>query len=223
MAGNIEAVLFDLDDTLGDWATAVDAAIAVAFDGLPADGERERVREALREMTHEWREGRIVNRNHWCLFGEDPPWPTSLKGRDVFPRLEAAFRAAVMPRKYADTAVLAELRSTYRIGLLTNNPYGKTALSEYELLEHFDAVVMMDDPYRKPHRRAFEEGCEAMGCDPARIAFVGDSLANAIEGAVAAGLVPIWIDRFNDNYPLRAGIHRIETLSELPSLLSSLG
>ena len=70
--------------------------------------------------------------------------------------------------------------------------------------------------------QAIEDGCRAMGCEPARIALVGDSLANDVEGALAAGMVPIWVDRFGDGYSPGEGVYRIETLFELPELLRSL-
>lgn len=224
MARNIEAVLFDLDDTLGDWETAIEAALAVAFASGSSQEAKARVRQAMHAITHELRDGQVVNRNHWMLWRPDGThWRDVLGDDALVPHLDTAFASAARPTKYTDCSVLAELHARYRIGLLTNNPYGKTALEEYGLIEHFDAVVMMDDPYRKPHPRAFEEGCAAIACEPGRIAFVGDSLANDVEGALAAGLIPVWIDRFNDNCSLPPGVYRIESLLELPALLHALG
>ena len=219
MGGRIEALLFDLDDTLGDWATAVENAVALA--GL-AEDELARTRAVLREFVRIRREGLVVDRQHWRLFNEHLDWERVLEDRVLAATLQAAFRTATMPRPYPDAAVLADLGRDYRIGLLTNNPYGKTALAEYGLLGHFEAVVMMDDPFQKPHRREFDDGCRAMALSPASVAMVGDSVANDIEGALTAGLVPIWVDRFADDYPLDAAAHRIETLWELPDLLRSL-
>ncbi|MGH2633138.1 MAG: HAD family hydrolase [Tepidiformaceae bacterium] len=217
----IEAVLFDLDDTLGDWATAVENAVGVAVAGLPKE-DAKRLREALREFVCVRRDGRVVDRHHWRLFQPEMEWAALFGEPAIAETFQSAFSAAQMPVAYVDASVLAEISREYRVALLTNNPYGRSALIEYGLLRHFEAVVMMDEPFHKPHARAFEAACDALALAPDRIAMVGDSLANDIEGAAMAGMLPIWIDRFHDHYPLDSGALRIEQLWELPALLRSL-
>jgi putative hydrolase of the HAD superfamily len=219
MRGGIDAVLFDLDDTLGDWATAVENAVDLA--GLP-EGELDRIRAKLRDFVCVRDEGRVVDRHHWRLFQPQMDWSALTPDAGIAEKLELSFRAARMPVAYTDAAVLSEIGRDYRIGLLTNNPYGETALAEYGLRGHFEAVVMMDEPFLKPHGRAFEQACVALNLPPGRVAMVGDSLANDVEGALVAGLVPIWVDRFHDDYPLHRAVHRIESLWDLPELLGAL-
>ncbi|HXU23965.1 MAG TPA: HAD family hydrolase [Tepidiformaceae bacterium] len=219
MGEGTEAILFDLDDTIGDWATAVDRTVLSA--GL-SEVDLARIGAALREFVCVRREARIVDRHHWRLFHEDMEWESIVEDASVAKILRAAFRTAERPGPYTDADVLAELGLDYRIGLLTNNPYGEAALAKYGLRGHFEAVVMMDEPFLKPHRRGFEEACAALDLPPGRVAMVGDSLANDVEGALSAGLVPIWVDRFHDGYVADAGVHRIESLRELPELLRSI-
>ena len=91
------------------------------------------------------------------------------------------------------------------------------------LLDHFDAVLaLVSDDERKPNPQAFLRSCRELGVAPAEAAYVGDSPVNDVEGALAAGLVPVWIDRYRDGYRLPEGAHRIESLAELSGLLAAL-
>jgi FMN phosphatase YigB (HAD superfamily) len=48
---------------------------------------------------------------------------------------------------------------------------------------------------------------------------IGDSLARDIDGALAAGLDAVWIDRFGQPGPSRDGVAKIASLGELPAAL----
>lgn len=76
--------------------------------------------------------------------------------------------------------------------------------------------------HHKPHPHTFAQICAVMLAQPGSLAFVGDSLANDIAGASAAGMVPVWIDRFGGGYPMPAGVHTISSLWDLPGLLKAL-
>jgi FMN phosphatase YigB (HAD superfamily) len=51
---------------------------------------------------------------------------------------------------------------------------------------------------------------------------VGDSVLSDVEGAHAAGLVAVWLDRHGDAWPPPPGVHRITSLTELPDLLTEI-
>jgi putative hydrolase of the HAD superfamily len=64
----------------------------------------------------------------------------------------------------------------------------------------FEFVIDSHDVgIEKPSPRIFELACERLGLAPARCAYVGDVMAFDIEGARAAGLVPVLFD-FYDSY-----------------------
>ena len=106
--------------------------------------------------------------------------------------------------------------------MLTNSDSAEAALVHMRLRRWFEKVVMAEDPYRKPHPRAFAMAIEELGVDPARTAYVGDTISHDVEGAAAAGMRAIWLDRRDDGHPLPPGALRIGTLGELPQLLESL-
>ncbi len=96
--------------------------------------------------------------------------------------------------------------------MLSNNPMAALILRQHGLAARFSAVVTPDEPYRKPHPSAFAEVCQAVGLAPSVCAYVGDSYLNDVEGAHAAGLTAIWIDRLGDDYPLPPGAFRVTSL-----------
>ena len=69
----------------------------------------------------------------------------------------------------------------------------------------------------KPDPRIFEFALPSFAeFDPARIAFVGDSVTMDVGGAMAAGLLPILLDPFDDH--AEADFLRIRSLSDLLTL-----
>lgn len=110
------------------------------------------------------------------------------------------------------------LRGSMKLGLLTNNPFGLAVVERHGLdADVFDCVVVADRSIRKPDPRAFAPLMEAMVLEPGAIAYVGDSVGADVEGARGAGLLAVWIDRWNDPWPVPRGVVRVGSLSELHS------
>jgi putative hydrolase of the HAD superfamily len=118
---------------------------------------------------------------------------------------------------HADAApALEALRATHSLGLLTN---GAPCLQREKLaasgLEHyFDVVVVSGDlGVAKPDAAAFRHALDLLGARPADATMIGDSLDRDIEGALAAGLRAVWLNRHGR--PGRPGIAEIATLAAL--------
>jgi putative hydrolase of the HAD superfamily len=224
----LEAILFDLDDTLTDWPAALDRALTAGMDALGVPGEPLARRSLWDEITaYTWaRRGEmVVDRAYWkLLFEPQVPWERAfpLEPRAAVKAAAAAFRAALEPLPFAEAAPVLDLLAAQglALGVLSNNPMAAYILKQNGLGPRFRAVVSPDEPYRKPHPQAFISACEAMGAPTAACAYVGDSYQNDVEGAHAAGLTPVWVDRTGDGYAVPAGAHRITALAELPAALS---
>jgi FMN phosphatase YigB (HAD superfamily) len=65
----------------------------------------------------------------------------------------------------------------------------------------------------KPDPAIFASALELLGVPPERVAYVGDSIRYDVEGARAAGLVPVLLDPYTDTDG--AGHTRITSLREL--------
>ncbi|MBM3222932.1 MAG: HAD family hydrolase, partial [Candidatus Tectomicrobia bacterium] len=93
--------------------------------------------------------------------------------------------------------MLAALKGTYRLGLLSNLTYAPAALRIIDKLgmtPFFDAILVSGQlGYRKPHPMVFAALVEQLGMPQAQTAFVGDNLDADVRGAQQAGLQPIWV------------------------------
>jgi HAD superfamily hydrolase (TIGR01549 family) len=195
------AVAFDLDDTLTDWYSGLrDAAEAV---GAPE------ILSRIRTETWVRRNGVVVDRHHWRVLHEPETFMPA--------ELVEPFLAALDPPLFDDvTPALETLRSRLPLALLTNNPFGAEVLNRHGLdADVFDCVVIADPLVRKPDPQAFAPVIDALGLPPEAIAYVGDSIPADIEGALNARLRPVWIDRWNDPWPVPPGVVRITSLTEL--------
>jgi putative hydrolase of the HAD superfamily len=67
----------------------------------------------------------------------------------------------------------------------------------------------------KPDPSIFGFALEVLGLEPARVLYVGDSIAKDVVGARAAGLHPLHLDPFDDHRTAGHDHDRIRTLSEL--------
>jgi len=205
-------IAFDLDGTLSDW----EAAIRLAE---PAHAER--LLEVL-DGRHPREGGQLVDGAHYLLFVVGAEiWAEVLGASDgsaeAALRFEDAFRAVA----FAEVdGVLAELAPRFRLALVTNSPRAHAALADMGLTDRFDAVVEIPPDMRKPRPEGFWHATEALGVEPADLVYVGDSYRCDIQGGLAAGVRPIWVDRWATTLPVPDGVVRITDLSALPAVLA---
>jgi putative hydrolase of the HAD superfamily len=183
----IEAVLFDLDDTLFDqraWLTGAWLAVAEAGERLGLDAAR--LHAALVEVAAEGSaKGGIIDRALTRVGAT----------LDVGP-LVAAFKAHRPPRlsPYPDAdAALARLGRRVALGLVTDGDPGiqRSKLRALGIAGRFDAVVLSDElgrDRRKPHPAPFLAALDALGVEPGRAAFVGDRPDKDIAGGNGVGM-----------------------------------
>jgi HAD superfamily hydrolase (TIGR01509 family) len=207
-------VAFDLDGTLSDWEAAIRAAV-------PEHAEA--VLEVI-EGRHPRQDGWPVDGAHYLLFVVGAEiWAEALGTEegavDAATRFEAAFRAVPFPEV---AAALTQLRDRYRLALVTNSPRAHAALDHMGLTDLFDDVVEIPPDLRKPRPEGFWHAAEVLGVEPADLVYVGDSYRCDIEGGLAAGVRPIWVDRHGSGLPVPDGVTRIPDLDALPAALTGL-
>jgi HAD superfamily hydrolase (TIGR01509 family) len=134
--------------------------------------------------------------------------------------VRAAMLAAIRFRPFPDAApALGELRSRGLRTVVVSNwdcSLGEV-LREAGLGDLIDGVVTSAGAgAAKPDPRIFEAALALAGCDASEAVCVGDSPANDIDGAAAAGIRGVLIKRVLAAAPSPT---RIATLAELPSVL----
>lgn len=95
-------------------------------------------------------------------------------------------------------SLLQSLRGKVRIGLVSNFDHGPTAhsvLARDGIAEFLDATVISADfGRRKPHPLIFREGLRLLDVASRDSLYVGDTLADDVEGALGAGMDVAWLD-----------------------------
>lgn len=205
-------IAFDLDGTLSDWEAAIRRA-------EPEHGER--LLEVLDRM-HPREGGELVDGAHYLLFVRGAEiWAEVLGADDRADAAAERFMAGFRAIAFAEAgAVLDELSECFRLALVTNSPRGHAALADMGLTDRFDAVVEIPPDLRKPRPEGFWYAAECLGLEPGDLVYVGDSYRCDIQAGVAAGVRPIWVDRWGTKLPVPDGVVRITSLDALPAALA---
>jgi putative hydrolase of the HAD superfamily len=184
----IDAVLFDLDDTLydqRDWLAG--AWVAVAAAATPFGVATDPLWRALVEVAAEGTDrGRIIDRALERAGATGVP---------IAPLLDA-FRShdpLHLPAYPGVPEALEGLRHRCRTGLVTDGDprIQRSKLRALGLLDAFDFVVLSDElgrECRKPHPAPFRAALSALGTEPERAVYVGDRPDKDVAGAHAAGM-----------------------------------
>lgn len=216
----MRAVLFDLDDTLCDSTTAFAAGRAAAFaealtrlPGLSRAALKAAWRQAQADLWPALESGALTmaevrdarfRRTLAALGRADDALADHLETL-----LGETQLAHLHP--FDDVAALDALRNRgVFVGVITNGADDarpdsqRTKAERLGLLGSVDGFWASDAMgYRKPDPRAFAPALAAADCAAAESLFVGDSLANDIAGANAAGLRSVLLAR--DERPLAVG------------------
>lgn len=221
----IQAVLFDLDDTLLDWSAQQNRLSIISrphvdklYHYLAAEGHTLPAREAFFECYQEtivaaWTEAKKV----WAgvNFAQTLQGCFAALGLDVgridMTAVLHAYDWQAMPNVtlYDDTVTVLETlrRQAYKIGLITNSMMPMwmrdIELRTYGILDYFDVRLTSGDiGYMKPHPAIYERALAQLDVQPQQAVFVGDRPANDIAGANAVGLISVLMAPPHVNYEL---------------------
>ncbi|MFH8753776.1 HAD family hydrolase [Streptomyces rimosus] len=229
----IDAVLWDVDDTLFDYtgsdrAGALRHIEAEGLLGAYADAECAlgRWRECMEVAFARFLAGEVGFLEHRrerarSFLGK----PLSDDEADAwFGRYVALYEAAwtLFPDSVQALEALAPLA---RQGVLSNSSVANQdrKLRALGIRDHFEVVLCADEVgYAKPAAGAFRAACDALGLAPERVVYVGDKLDVDAIGARDAGLGAVWVDRAGERGEVPDGVTRIGGLAELPALVRGL-
>lgn len=240
----IRAVLFDLGGTLmysrDAWEPILDRGYKALSDTLCAEGfdlNRVDLPRAVRYHLD-----RYFARRDEDLF--ETTYSTVLRdllAENGYPNADEkairraldAFYSHTQPNWLLEEDALLALRTLeaggYHIGMISNagdNQDVFQLVDRFKIEPFFDFILTSAAcSYRKPHPRIFELAMTHWNIPAHEIAMVGDSLEADIRGARGLGIFSVWITRRASRKAAPPEVQpdaEIETLSELPALLSRL-
>lgn len=220
--GFVQAVLFDFDDTLQDRAKAFSRYVQDFFDRyfpnlVPAEREHR-----LDEMIRRQNGGYVDYVDYFRGLQElwdwrDGPSPEQLTAecRYGFSRYTALFPESIR--------VLQECRRRgLKVGIVTNGPslLQNRKLDFSELRPLLDvAVVSGDEGVHKPDPEIFRRAAARLGVPPEECVYVGDHPVNDVQGALAAGMQPVYIGVTDQWGAPPAGTTEIRRIQEVLEVL----
>jgi 2-haloalkanoic acid dehalogenase type II len=197
----IRALTLDLDDTLWpvwpaieraertlhDWLSQHAVATATRFDVPALRALRDDVARRYPQWAHDLS----------ALRRESLRAALQEAGDDAAlaePAFEVFFTARHQVDLFPDVLeALRRLSSAYPLLALTN---GNADLARVGLAHSFrGALSAREFGVGKPDPRIFVEACRRLGCEAADVLHIGDDWALDVEGARAAGLQTLWVQR----------------------------
>ncbi len=212
---DIDAVLFDLDDTLLDReATFAAYCRDLMSRCFPAGVDTDEALAFMRKADNHGDEIRAV-------FCEKVAkrWALSCTAREMEAEWTERFSsfAAPVPGLFG---VLDALAPFAKLGIITN---GKADMQNAKIdalgiRSRFSVILISSEVgVRKPDPSIFHMACGMLGVSPARAAFVGDNPIADVAGALSAGLRAVWLSAKGEP---AEGAAVIRSMGELPSLLA---
>lgn len=229
----IKAVIFDFDQTLVNSAESFrlaekDAETRIYSDlGLTSWSDFLSDYRKFRGEFHA--AANFSRRSLWGAvflhYGHEPP-------EGFLAELETEYWDTVRSktRLYPETkTVLQRLKSTYRLGLVTNtqgqdNLKGHRLSQFPEINSYFEAIVVAGESgvSPKPNRKPFLLCMEILGISPSEAIFVGDDFQIDKLGADGVGLKPVLLKHYSVdiNWPqVETSVPVINSLDELVPLI----
>lgn len=231
-------ILFDLDDTIIDDSSNVDAAwqivcaqAATEVDNLNGDALLAAI---LRVRTQFWNDPKRarIGRLDLRAASRSIVWQALLSLGFDLPDLARTVAESYRDLREAATSLVPGAVETLeafrargiRLGLITNGSASaqRRKIERFGLARHFDCILIEGEfGIGKPHERVFTTALTALHADPRTAWMVGDNLDNDIVTPHSLGLYTVWIDRDNRGLPpmAKAQPHRvIRSIAELLKL-----
>ncbi|SDM44391.1 putative hydrolase of the HAD superfamily [Franzmannia pantelleriensis] len=241
----IDALTFDLDDTLWDnrsvmqrtesghyaWLDEALAAWLTQRSETPRAGFTQRfplesfvARRQQLARAHPLRRGDFTWIRQRALtellmeygLGQEDAGHWAARAMERF----MALRHQVEPYAEVD-ALLTALSQRYRLASITN---GNVDIARLPLGHHFPVAILAGEMLApKPDARPFLAALARLGSRPSRALHVGDSWREDVLPAQRLGMRVAWIDARDEGATrLPPGVHRLGHVSELPALLARL-
>jgi len=233
--GNVEAVIFDLDETLIDAQRGLKVAHEKVADLLQRflrenekNIERREIETIVRRMDDEFNRQITYDRNLWWQkileklgYRKTVPKPFI---RRITSEYWKIYEEESVPYPDAISTLEYLRKETYKLGLVTDDD-GTVGFKRRRILNlsfkgFFEAIVVAGDEVaeRKPSPLPFLLIADKLATSPHRCVMVGDKPFTDIKGGKGAGMITIhierrkWVDSIEADY-------EVTTLAELRTLL----
>ncbi len=215
--GEIQAVLFDLDDTLFDRQRTQSAVIEVIvgeFPDLFCGFERRKIANAF--CLSDQHAGELFDSGEsqaTVRLGRSEKFLELLKLSSEYAQQVADLYLHHYPLVGRPVSGAKQLLETlvhqHPLALVSNGfaEMQRAKLAALDFAHYFDCQVYSANAgFRKPHPKIFQQAARKLGLTPVECLFVGDSHERDVIGARAAGMKTCWYNP--DGLRLTPGAHK---------------
>ena len=210
----IDAVIFDVDDTLLDRSKTFDLYSEYLINTFFPKGinDKDNIKLEIKEFDKNGYEGRntfyrkIIN--NWKLKYE-----VNELENNWFERFDSF---SVPECKLKET--LEYLRQKYKMAIITNGSsiMQNKKINALGIRKYFDEIIISNDVgMKKPDRNIFLAACKRLDVIPEKSVYVGDNYTIDVAGAINAGLNAVWINKFETTVCYRETIHKLADLMKI--------
>lgn len=221
MKRHIDAVIFDLDQTLLDRERSLQAFISWQCHGMLSPYLENKLDFIARFIELDANGTLWKDKVYAALIDEFSLTEWSVK--ELLSVYETCFCAFAVPREGGIEAI-QQLSKKYKLGLISNgmSPFQERNFTALGIASLFKSVIVSQAVgFRKPDPKIFLLGCQELGVSPQRTIYVGDNPISDINGAINAGLHTIFVT--TALYPECRSAHGIcSDLRSLPSIVEML-
>jgi putative hydrolase of the HAD superfamily len=201
----MNAIIFDMDDTLVDDRRATDFAFRELYKRI-----EDLIDISLEEARHKW-DHCLANHYVKYLNGEITfREQRRCRIRDIFGNREISDIAAddiftiylseyeKNIKLYDDVLPFLKSHRHFKMGIITNGDLiqQRKKIKSTGLDGFIEVVVVSGDSgFKKPDRAIFEKTCNMLKCSPDKCWFIGDHLEYDFQGSSRAGMKPVMLDR----------------------------
>ncbi len=210
--GRIEAVIFDLDDTLWPIAPTIQRAEKALADWIRVNAPQVAARwdvNTLKLLRASLVAAKPAMANDVMALRRGTIFAAFEECGGSATQAEQAFEYFRAERQkvefYPDALpTLARLSKRFRLGVISN---GFANVDAIGIAHHFEAVVSAHEVgVSKPAREIYAACAERMSLAPAQLLYVGDDPANDVVGPSQAGWSAAWINRSEREWPETIGV-----------------
>jgi putative hydrolase of the HAD superfamily len=190
----LQAILFDLDDTLID-RRATMPKYAEKFLADFADALPELTVDEVEKAIVEADGGGYRGRDKFHDLQEALPWTKRQAVETLIEHWNTEFPRVVQPMAGLFTLLNQLSVRGYKLGLITNGTSERqnAKLDLLGIRDYFDVTLISAEVgYEKPDPLIFLLALEALGVEAEEAIYVGDHPRNDVEGADFAGITPVW-------------------------------
>ena len=217
----VEAILFDLDNTLVQYKRSPGEVLRVSFETVGSEPlfSVEEYYARYDEFAEKCDSMDELRSECFAALAAENGYERQL-GRDVADAFSDERDQTNVELLPSVTRVLSELSREDRLAIVTNGAPDaqQQKINAVNLERWVDAVVIAGhDVPPKPDPEPFERAIQSLNATPGSTVHVGDSLETDIAGASGTGLDSIWISD-DDDPEEYSPTHRIESLDTLLAL-----